>query len=511
MAIIKHKALKSSNYSAAIEYLEYEHEESGQVKRDASGVPVLRDNFLIEGINCEPASFNAECHEVNELFNKNKNREEVKSHSYIISFDPRDQVDNGLTMQEVQQFGMEFANKYLPGYQTIVCTHADGNNRSGNLHCHIVINSIRIMDVPRETYMNRPSDNLKGVKHRCTDLFEHFIKTKVMEMCQERGLYQVNLLGPAAERITDREYYLNLRMKDLGEKSFQTKKEYIRCAIRECAAKSNDLNEFQWMMKNSYDIAIRISRGRLSFLLPDRERGITERQLGTIYTKNFIEKVIRREEFYYDQNMKDVYRTNDYIPASVKKLVNLLENTKAQQSKGYAHAVVLSNLKKSAETMNLLSEKNIKGMQELDQTIGKVRNVYNETTKKIKTMENRIAEMKTVLKIKEEREQIWPIIKELKSGKASNAYRKEHEPDLIIYKAVSEKLKQIGQEMKGFSVENLKSEITLLSEQKNDLYEQRSLMKKDMKDLENAKYNIRQMTERERFQGKERGAQEVSR
>lgn len=511
MAIIKHKALKSSDYSAAIEYLEYEHDESGRVKRDVSGIPVLRDNFLIEGINCEPGSFNAECHEVNERFNKNKNREEVKSHSYIISFDPRDQVDNGLTMQGVQQFGMEFANRYLPGYQTIVCTHADGNNRSGNLHCHIVINSIRIMDVPREVYMNRPSDNLKGIKHRCTDLFEHFIKTKVMEMCQERGLYQVNLLEPAAERITDREYYLNLRMKDLGEESFQTKKEYIRCAIRECAAKSNDLNEFQWMMKNSYDISIHISRGRLSFLLPDRERGITERQLGTIYTKSFIEKVIRREEFYYDQNMKDVYRTNDYVPASVKKLVNLLENAKAQQSRGYAHTVVLSNLKKSAETMNLLSEKNIKGMKELDQTIDKVKEVYNVTTKKIKTLENQIAEMKTVLKLKEEHDRIKPIVTVLKSGTASNTYRKEHEGDLIIYKAVSEKLKHTGQNMKGFSVENLKSEITLLSEQKNDLYEQRSLMKKDLKDLENAKYNIRQMTERERIQEKERGAQEVRR
>lgn len=510
MAIIKHKALKSSDYSAAIEYLEYEHEESGQVKRDVNGVPVLRDNFLIEGINCEPASFNAECHEVNELFNKNKKRDEVKSHSYIISFDPRDAIDNGLTMHDVQQFGMEFANKYLPGYQTIVCTHANGNNESGNIHCHIVINSIRIMDVPRETYMDRFSDNLKGIKHRCTYSFEHFIKGKVMEMCQERGLYQVNLLEPASERITDREYYLNLRVKDLGEESFQTRKEYIRCAIRECAARCNDLNEFQWMMKNSYDISVRISRGRLSFLLPDRERGIAERQLGTIYTKSFVEKVIRREEFYYDQHMKDAYRSNDYIPASVKKLVNLMKNEKAQQSRGYAHAVVLSNLKKSAETMNLLTENNIKGMGELDQSISKVRDVFNVTTKKIKTLEKQIAEMETVLKLKEECERIRPIIKTLKSGKVTNAYRKEHEGDLIVYKAVNEKLKHTGQNLKGFSIENLKSEITLLSEQKNDLYEQRSRMKKDLKDLENAKYNIQRLTEKDRLQEKDRGMQEVS-
>lgn len=103
-------------------------------------------------------------------------------------------------MQDVQAFGTEFASKYLPGYQTIVCTHSDGNNGSGNIHCHIVINSIRMMDVNREAYMDQFMDNLAGGKHRCTPEFERFIKSKVMEMCQLRGLYQVNLLEPEPRR-----------------------------------------------------------------------------------------------------------------------------------------------------------------------------------------------------------------------------------------------------------------------------------------------------------------------
>ena len=157
MAIIKHKAMKSSDYNAAIEYLEYEHNSSGETIKDVNGVPQLRDNFIIEGINCEPLSFNNECHRVNEFYKKNQKRNEVKSHSYIISFDPRDSIDNGLTLEEVQKFGIEFVNRYIPGYQTIVCSHADGTNGSGNMHCHIVINSIRIADVNREAYMDQPS------------------------------------------------------------------------------------------------------------------------------------------------------------------------------------------------------------------------------------------------------------------------------------------------------------------------------------------------------------------
>lgn len=482
--------MKSSDYDAVIEYLEYEHDSSGKTIKNDYGIPQLRDNFIIEGINCEPLSFNAECHKVNASYGKNKSRNEIKSHSYIISFDPRDAIDNGLTLQDVQQFGVEFVNKYMPGYQTIVCSHADGANGSGNMHCHIVINSIRIKEVKREIYMNRTGDNLAGIKHRCTPDFEHFIKAKIMEMCQERGLYQVNLLEPAKERINDREYYLSLREKRINGESYQTRKEYIRCAIRDCAGKSNSIEDFKLIMDKEYDIRVHESRGRLSYILPDREKGITERQLGTAFTKSFIDKVIMREEFYYDSAVERKYKTKDYVPPDVKKLVDIALNEKAQMNRGYEHAVIITNLKKTAETINLLSEKGINGVDALDHALSQIKNQYNSVAKEIKSIELRIAEMKNVMQLKSEMQRIQPIIKELKSGKQSPAFRKEHETDLVIYKAAKEKLKGLNSELKGFSEIKISKEVLSLTEQKNYLYEQRSQMKKDILDLENAKHNI---------------------
>ena len=35
-----------------------------------------------------------------------------------------------------------------------VCTHPDGHNHSGNMHVHIVINSLRIEEVPFLPYMD---------------------------------------------------------------------------------------------------------------------------------------------------------------------------------------------------------------------------------------------------------------------------------------------------------------------------------------------------------------------
>ena len=497
MAIIKHKAIKSADYNAAIEYLEYEHNASGDTVLDEYGLPQLREHFIIEGINCEPISFQAECRKINELYKKNQKRNEVKSHSYIISFDPRDPSDNGLTLEEVQQFGMEFANKYMPGYQTIVCSHADGNNGSGNMHCHIVINSIRIMDVEREPYMDQYLDNVAGGKHRCTPEFEQFIKSKVMEMCQERGLYQVNLLEPSAERISDREYYLNLRGKQVEGENYQTRKEFIRSAIRDCAGKCNNLNEFKQLMKSIYDIQVHESRGRLSYILPDRERGITDRKLGTIYTKDFLDKVIKREEVYYDRSVNEPYKTNDYMPPSVRKLVDIATNEKAQQNKGYEHAVIISNLKKTAEMINMLSEKGIRGIDELETVLSDINARFSSLTKEIKSIEIRIADVKNVMDLREKIKRIQPIVDNLKSGKESASFRKEHEADLIIYKAVQTKLKNTDLELKDISDKELSVKLEKLLEMKNSLYEQHGQMKKDIRDLENAKHNLLSLSGKE--------------
>ena len=78
-----------------------------------------------------------ECERLNWQYHKNQKRSEIKSHHYILSFDPKDQTECGLTPERAQQLGMEFASRCFPGHQTIVCTHDDGHNQSGNIHIHI--------------------------------------------------------------------------------------------------------------------------------------------------------------------------------------------------------------------------------------------------------------------------------------------------------------------------------------------------------------------------------------
>lgn len=90
--------------------------------------------------------------------------------------------------------------KNFPGYQAVVVTHTDGGNHSGNIHTHIVINSVRKNAVARQNYMDKPNEEKAGYKHRSTNRFLEHLKREVMAMCEREGLHQIDLLSPAPEK-----------------------------------------------------------------------------------------------------------------------------------------------------------------------------------------------------------------------------------------------------------------------------------------------------------------------
>ena len=157
MAILKHIASKNADYGEAQRYLIFQYDESTKKPLlDENGHLQPREEYYLDGINCDPFTFDTECMELNAAYHKNQNYNEIKSHHYILSFDPNDKDEHGLTGERAQQLGLEYAKKNFPGHQALVCTHTDGHNGSGNIHVHIVINSLRKFDVERQDFMERP-------------------------------------------------------------------------------------------------------------------------------------------------------------------------------------------------------------------------------------------------------------------------------------------------------------------------------------------------------------------
>ena len=254
MAILKHIASKSSSYGAALEYLIFKHDELRKTPiLDQNGNRIMRDEFYLDGLNCEPYSFDAACQQLNREYQKNKNKDEIKSHHYIISFDPRDSTENCLTGKRAQELGLEYAKANFPGHQALVCTHMDGHNGSGNIHVHIVINSLRKLDVLPQPFMERPIDCKAGYKHHLTKDYLKYLQKSLMDICMRENLNQVDLLSPSLEKMSEQEYHakrrgqvnldfanFELTLEGLTpmRTTFETEKEKIRNAITDVAKRS---------------------------------------------------------------------------------------------------------------------------------------------------------------------------------------------------------------------------------------------------------------------------------
>ena len=214
MAILKHIASKNADYTEPERYLIFRHDEqTGKITLDEDGYPMLRARYILEGINCDPAAFARECNKANKQFKKNKGKNEIKTHHYILSFDPKDR-EFGLTMEQAQRMGMEFARKHFPGHQILVCAHEDGHHGTGNIHFHFVMNSLRILDTPELPYEMRSCDTKAGYKHHCSKAYLNFLQDAVMQMCREHGLNQVDLKHSNARAWAKKEHSRSLRSSD---------------------------------------------------------------------------------------------------------------------------------------------------------------------------------------------------------------------------------------------------------------------------------------------------------
>ncbi len=248
---------------------------------------IPRQDYRLDTLNCGGEDFALSCIRANLRYGKNSKREDIKSHHYIISFDPRDATDNGLTVDRAQALGEEFCRKQFPGHQVLVCTHQDGHNHSGDIHVHIVINSLQIAEVERKPYMDRASDTRAGDKHRCTAAAMRYFRSEVMEMCHREGLYQIDLLNGSRNKVTEREYWAKRKGQVKLDKEnaalladgiaprqtkFETDKDRLRQSIRAALSKSKSFEDFSAALMQDYGISVKESRGRLSYLTPDKNK-----------------------------------------------------------------------------------------------------------------------------------------------------------------------------------------------------------------------------------------------
>ena len=528
MATFKHISSKNADYGAAEQYLTFEHDEfTMKPTLDENGRLVPREDYRLATLNCGDEDFAVACMRSNLRYGKNQKREDVKSHHYIISFDPRDGTDNGLTVDKAQSLGEEFCKEHFPGHQAIVCTHPDGHNHSGNIHVHIVINSLRIEAVPLLPYMDRPADTKCGMKHRCTDAAMEYFKSEVMEMCHRENLYQIDLLHGSKNRVTEREYWAQKKGQLALDKAnapmiadgitprqtkFETDKAKLRQTIRNTLDRASTFDEFSALLLQS-GISVKESRGRLSYLTPDRTKPITARKLGDDFDRTAVLALLEQNAHRAAEQSKAILE----YPAAVKKLSqgekttkttpadNTLQRMVDREAKraegkgvGYDRWAAKHNLKQMAATVTAYQQYGFSSPEELDEARSAAYAAMQESLAWLKQVEKTLNGKKELQRQVLAYSKTRPVrdgLKQQKNAKAKAAYRQKHESDFIIADAAARYFRENGIS-KLPSYKSLQAEIESLIKEKNSGYNDYRAKREEYRRLQTVKGNIDQILRR---------------
>ena len=481
MAVIKHIASKNADYGESERYLIFQHNEYTQKPiLDDEGHMILRDEYYLNGLNCDPFTFASECQELNSYYHKNKKFNEIKSHHYIISFDPKDKEECGLTGERAQQLGLTFAKKNFPGHQALVCTHTDGHNESGNIHVHIVINSLRKYDVPQEPYMEFDCESKAGYKHHLSTAYLAHLKQDVMDMCQKEGLHQVDLLSPAERKITEKEYWaqrrgqekldkLNQKMLEDGitpkETRYQTEKQFLQDAIDDAASTAKSPEEFAQILDKKYHIIFKISRNRYSYLHPGRKKYITGRNLGTRYEEDFLlqtfkenakslsDRKMKIEEPQVTATTKDLQTALSpdasdipvpfiFIKSNLRLVIDLQTCIKAQQSEAYAQKVKLSNLKQMAQTVAYIQEHGYDSLEDFHTALDQASDQTNAARKSLKNTEQQLKDVNEQIHFTGQYLTYKNVYADYRKSRNKDKFYEEHRAELSLYDTALRTLKE---------------------------------------------------------------------
>ena len=501
MATLKHISSKNSDYTAIEAYLVYQHDEfTGKQLLDEQGRPKLRESYLLDTLECGDFSFATACLLANRKYGKNTQHGDIKSHQYIISFDPRDAADNGLTMEKAQALGLKFCEENFPGHPAIVCTHPDGHSHSGNIHVHIVIGSIRTREVGRKPYMQKPRDWREGMKHSSTAQTMRHLRVEVMELCEGAGLYQIDLLNGSKERVSEAEYWARRRgqlkldrenaalltaRQQPTQTKFETAQEILRKQISEVLNVATSFEDFSDRLLQQYGITVKESRGRLSYLPAGRTKFIRAKHLGDKFEKEQVLAALA-------QNIRlapTIQPIATDKPDKIQKLVDIQAKLKQGKGIGYERWAKKHNLKAMAQTLILLQEKGLLNEDALDQRITELDTKFHDSLAVVKDLEGRMKANKELRYHIAAYTSTKNVAQQLKTAKRPAAFEEQHRAELTAYRAAVAYFKAIDI-TKLPSPKKLEAEYNAMASEKARFYEQYKEVKEELLKLKAAKQNV---------------------
>ena len=170
------------------------------------------------------------------------------------------------------------------------------------------------------------------------------------------------------------------------------------------------------MLSEKYNITFKVSRGRYSYLHPNRSKYITGRSLGTLYEEKHLLQIFQENSTSqitenpvpdisqvvnsstptvsaYTATTTEAPHTFLFIKSDLRLVTDLQHCIKAQQSGAYAQKVKLTNLKQMAQTVAYIQEH---GYDSLDDFHVELNQASDQTSAPRKSLKDTEQQLKDV-------------------------------------------------------------------------------------------------------------------
>ncbi len=348
-----------------------------------------------------------------------------------------------VTAEQCHEIGKRLADEVLGGkYEYVLCTHTD----KGHYHNHIIFNAVSFKDHKRYRSDKKSYFRIREISDK---------------ICAEYGL---NII----EESEQRNGYKHKR-------TYISNKYRIKKAIDECILYSLDYDDFITRMKNQNYIVRQDEY--LWFRNSDNKRFTKTDTIGKAYSRDNIELRI-----------KGIYR-----PTTINLLIDIENNIKCQQSKGYEHWAKIHNLKLAAKTLNILRERGLMNYDALSKRVSEKSEKLKSLQDKVKSDKQRISEIDTIIKNLNTYRKLKPIYEEYsnKNPLMKNSFYNKHKQEIDLFQRTANELKQYKNKSDKLpSVKQLEAEKQKLQTDITKLSEQFTAVKSERVELEVLKQNV---------------------
>ena len=230
-----------------------------------------------------------------------------------------------------------------------------------------------------------------------------------------------------------------------------------------------------------YGIAVKESRGCLSYLPAGRTKFIRAKHLGDKFDKAAVLATLQANT---ERKPKAQFKQD-----TIGKLIDIQSRMTEGKGIGYERWAKKHNLKAMAQTLILLEEKDSTDEDTLNQRIAELETKYHDSLAVVKDLEGRMKTNKELRYHIAAYTSTKNVAQQLKTAKRPAAFEEQHRAELTAYRAAAAYFKA-NNITKLPSPKKLEAEYAQLASEKAKFYEQYKEAKEELLKLKTAKQNV---------------------